>query len=276
MKALALPSELDIQVEMLSSLPSTLSQLKEGGKARAILDIVKRQLFNYYKTTGVLIADYLLSTASGSALDGIGSVYGVSRYLGESDASYSSRISNNILSSATANSAAITNAINSVSGIMPVGSGTKKIDFAYGSGSFAIVPAARNGYVTDTQILDLYTAINAVVAAGIHFEVIKPTLIPITLKVSVDIVSSSKDLAKSIVMVALRNYIFSLNNGDSFDFYMMIREAENSVNDTLPGVSVRVTPIELKIDNKLVMYKVHTPEWYERYYLGGTDSIIVY
>lgn len=82
------------QSEILAALATTgITQLAEGGKARAFADIVGDVLGSIEANVFQNIANSLLPFATGSSLDLLGDIYGVHR-IGESDASTTSDDSN--------------------------------------------------------------------------------------------------------------------------------------------------------------------------------------
>ena len=134
----------------------------------------------------------------------------------ESDNNLRYRIANATLSAAMANETSIRLAALSVPGVANV----VIQPFARGIGTYDIIVIPTNGIATAQMISSVQSAINTVQAFGITGTAIAPTIVPVSISLTLSFAPGTTDLRKSNVtadvQTAIENYIVNIPIGGVF------------------------------------------------------------
>lgn len=163
----------------------------------------------------------------------------------ESDDEFRLRISRHVNSKVTGSRAAILQAAFAFPGVSDIQIANHK----YGAGSFEILVVPATARLPENVIQRIKTAVSKVVPFGIRVEVKGPTIVPVSLVLSIDMrsggLAQTKDTALRAVRDAITNYLGNIPMGGEIVMNRIVStalEAHSGIRD----VSVRQFAVECR------------------------------
>lgn len=185
-----------------------------GSIARLFSSIINNEISEFYETLSVYHLQCFVSTATGMYLDHIGRLLSCDRLEKETDDNYRFRITNQVLSVASANKTSIKLAALSVEGVDSV----VLIPFSKGAGSFDLFVVNNNGELNDTIINNVKKEVVKVIGYGINCNVSEPRYKKVDIKIKLLYKNSIQYIDTDEINEKTRkniyNYINSLEIGE--------------------------------------------------------------
>lgn len=242
-----------------------------GGIARLFLNIVNREIADLYETLSLNHANAFISTATGEALEAIGSMLNCQRQLGELDDEYRARITKQTQSLATANQTAIRLAALSVDGVVDV----VLKPYVYGAGSFSLLVLIDALNTADDIMQRVRDVVEPIIGYGIKYEIIQPILKPVSLSLKL-ILKESVDTAKAQeikyeVREAVRSYLLTRTIAEEITTAELTQRVMNVHSDISSFICE-----DMKINGVRVSFINQTCGWNERFTTSSEpDAIII-
>lgn len=232
-----------------------------GGIAKLFSSIINSEISEFYETLSVYHLQCFVSTATGTYLEHIGKLLNCDRKEKETDDNYRFRITNQVLSVASANKASIKLAALSVDGVDSV----VLVPFSKGAGSFDLFVVNNNGELNDKVINNVKNEVVKVIGYGINCNVSEPRYkkveisIKLLYKNSVQYIDT--DEINDKVRKNIHNYINSLEIGEELilnKLNSIIMSSDKNIANficesfKINGVKCAFTNQYLKINEKFV------------------------
>ena len=261
----------DLMAISLERLNQTqLNEISRGGIARLFLSVINDNIAGFYDTLQTNHMQAFLSTATGAGIDEIGFLLACNRNSGEGDEEYRARISQQVLSAASANETAIKLAALSVADVQDV---TMK-KYTLGTGSFSIFVVTKEALTSEATINSIREAVDKAVGYGIKYDVAAAGFVMVEMKIklmftaSTDVVSQAAYKSKAVT--AMKEYLNSRALGET----LIINEITQRIMDVSEDI-VNYQLHELKIDGKRVLNKDQNCKWNERFIESSIPNAII-
>lgn len=242
-----------------------------GRIAKLILSIVNESVSEFYdKLENVHIQGFLSTATDDASIDMIGALVNCKRSPGEDNDSYKLRISNQVLSLATANETAVRLACLSVEGVEDV----IIRPWTHGTGSFSVYVVTDQPIVPDAIISGVEEKVEEFKAYGIKAKVFNPKLLPVEIKIRVIFDKKVSTTDRQFVLreaeQIAKNHINGRNVGES----MNPHEIRNDImvsNDGIYDVKVYA----MRVKNRPTLIEIQDSMWNERFVEAPVPNAIL-
>ncbi|URZ18537.1 baseplate J/gp47 family protein [Clostridium felsineum] len=239
-----------------------------GTVAKLLIDVVNKNIADFYDCLRLNHVNNFLSTASDEFLDSIGLLLNCTRQEKEADDDYRDRISKQILNTASANETAIRLTLLSIDGIDDV----ILKNCCYGMGSFSVVIITDASREDKNVLEEARFKLQETAAYGIKFDVSTPILKEISLKIKLIMKDTEGSYVKNIkeaVKENLNTYLRTRRVGENLRIKEIINKIMTSSEDILECKCE-----EFKINDNKEQLKDKKCQWNELFVVASNSDAI--